>query len=340
MKTINITLPDNSVKVVDIGTTGGDIAISIGDGLYRASIAVKANGEIIDLHAPLNEDSVLEIITTKGDNAHNILLHSAAHLLAQSIKEVFPDAKIAIGPALEDRFYYDVDIEHTINEDVLIKLEQKMMEISKRNLKVERKVFSRNDAIELFKNLNEDYKVEIISALDESVEISAYKQGEFIDLCRGPHVPSTGKIKFFKLLSSAGAYWRGDEKNKMLQRIYGTAWFSKEGLNNFLHMLEEAKKRDHRKLGKELELFTFDDEVGPGLPLWLPNGSIIIDELEALAKDTEDKDLKELSEHLQEIDEKVHELSDHVRSLEEKLIDEYERLGLGIMPKSEGQRTS
>ena len=289
MKKINITLPDNSVKVVEIGTSGGDIAMSIGEGLYRASIAVKANGEMQDLHSPLNEDTDLEIITTKSDDAHHILMHSAAHLLAQSIKEIFPLAKIAIGPALIDRFYYDIDVNEVINEDVLVQLEKKMKEISKLNLQVQRKVFSRNDAIDLFKELNEDYKVEIISELDESEEITAYEQGGFIDLCRGPHVPYTGKIKFFKLLSSAGAYWRGDEKNKMLQRIYGTAWFSKEELKDFLFMLEEAKKRDHRKLGKELGLFTFDAEVGPGLPLWLPNGTIMIDEIEVLAKETEDE---------------------------------------------------
>ena len=289
MKTINITLPDNSVKVVGMGTSGGDIALSIGEGLYRASIAVKANGELQDLHAPINQDSTLEIITTKSEDAHHILMHSAAHLLAQSIKELFPAAKIAIGPALVDRFYYDIDVDETINEDVLLAIEKKMKEISKRNLQVKRRVFPRNDALDLFKHMNEDYKVEIISELDGSEEISAYEQGDFIDLCRGPHVPSTGKIKYFKLLSSAGAYWRGDEKNKMLQRIYGTAWFSKEELKNFLFMLEESKKRDHRKLGKKLGLFAFDDEVGPGLPLWLPNGTIMVDELEALAKETEDK---------------------------------------------------
>jgi threonyl-tRNA synthetase len=275
--------------VVQMGTSGGDIAMSIGEGLYRASIAVKANGEMQDLHAPINQDANLEIITTKSEDAHHILMHSAAHLLAQSIKELFPAAKIAIGPALVDRFYYDIDVDETINEDVLLTIEKKMKEISKLNLQVKRRVFPRNDALDLFKHINEDYKVEIISELDESEEISAYEQGDFIDLCRGPHVPSTGKIKYFKLLSSAGAYWRGDEKNKMLQRIYGTAWFSKEELKNFLFMLEEAKKRDHRKLGKELGLFAFDDEVGPGLPLWLPNGTIMVDELEALAKETEDK---------------------------------------------------
>ena len=288
MKTINITLPDNTVKVVEAGTSGGDIAKSIGEGLYRASVAVKANGNTLDLHAPLNEDTSLEIITNKTEGAHHILMHSAAHLLAQAVKEIFPSAKIAIGPALEDRFYYDIDVDQTINEEVLVTLEKKMKEISKRNLPVQRKIFSRKEALDLFKKMNEDYKIEIISELDELEKISAYEQGDFIDLCRGPHIPSTGKIKFFKLLSSAGAYWRGDENNKMLQRIYGTAWFSKQELNDFLHMLEEAKKRDHRKLGKELGLFAFDDEIGPGLPLWLPNGSILVDELEALAKETED----------------------------------------------------
>ena len=288
MKTINITLPDNTVKIVEAGTSGGDIAKSIGEGLYRASVAVKANGNTLDLHAPLNEDTSLEIITNKTEGAHHILMHSAAHLLAQAVKEIFPSAKIAIGPALEDRFYYDIDVDQTINEEVLVTLEKKMKEISKRNLPVQRKIFSRKEALDLFGKMNEDYKIEIISELDELEKISAYEQGDFIDLCRGPHIPSTGKIKFFKLLSSAGAYWRGDENNKMLQRIYGTAWFSKEELNDFLHMLEEAKKRDHRKLGKELGLFAFDDEIGPGLPLWLPNGSILVDELEALAKETED----------------------------------------------------
>ena len=216
MKTINITLPDNSVKVVGMGTSGGDIALSIGEGLYRASIAVKANGELQDLHAPINQDATLEIITTKSEDAHHILMHSAAHLLAQSIKELFPAAKIAIGPALVDRFYYDIDVDETINEDVLLTIEKKMKEISKRNLQVKRRVFPRNDALDLFKHMNEDYKVEIISEFDGSEEISAYEQGDFIDLCRGPHVPSTGKIKYFKLLSSAGAYWWGDEKNSAL----------------------------------------------------------------------------------------------------------------------------
>ncbi|MDP6569997.1 MAG: threonine--tRNA ligase [Candidatus Marinimicrobia bacterium] len=290
MSEIQITLPDESVKLVEPGSTSGDIARSIGEGLFRASIAAKVNGDLVDLEYPLGENTNVEILTNKNPESHEILLHSTAHLLAQAVKELYPGAKIAIGPALEDRFYYDIDVaDVAFNNEELEKIEKKMREITKQNLPVERVEFQRNDALNAFKELGEDYKVEIISEIDEEDAISAYRQGDFIDLCRGPHVPSTGKIKHFKLLSSAGAYWRGDEKNKMLQRIYGTAWFTKEELNSFLHMLEEAKKRDHRKLGKELEIFTFDEEVGPGLPLWLPNGTVLVDELENLAMETERK---------------------------------------------------
>ena len=289
MSEIQITLPDETVKQVEQGSTSGDIARSIGEGLFRASIAAKVNGDIVDLESPIEKNTNVEILTNKNPEAHEILLHSSAHLLAQAVKELYPKAKIAIGPALSDRYYYDIDVEVSINEEELEKIEQKMKTLAKQNLQVERLELSRNDALEKFKKLGEDYKVEIISEIDENEIISAYQQGDFIDLCRGPHVPSTGKIKHFKLLSSAGAYWRGDEKNKMLQRIYGTTWFTKEELNDFLYRLEEAKKRDHRKLGRELALYTFDDEVGPGLPLWLPNGTVIIDEIENLAKETERK---------------------------------------------------
>jgi len=289
MSEIQITLPDETVKQVEQGSTSGDIARSIGEGLFRASIAAKVNGDIVDLESPIEKNTNVEILTNKNPEAHEILLHSSAHLLAQAVKELYPKAKIAIGPALSDRYYYDIDVEVSINEEELEKIEQKMKTLAKQNLQVERVELSRNDALEKFKKLGEDYKVEIISEIDENEIISAYQQGDFIDLCRGPHVPSTGKIKHFKLLSSAGAYWRGDEKNKMLQRIYGTTWFTKEELNDFLYQLEEAKKRDHRKLGRELAIYTFDDEVGPGLPLWLPNGTVIIDEIENLAKETERK---------------------------------------------------
>ena len=289
MSEIQITLPDDSIKHVEKGTTSGDIARSIGEGLFRASIAAKVNGDIVDLQSPLDKSTMVEILTNKNPEAHEILLHSTAHLLAQAVKELYPQAKIAIGPALEDRFYYDIDVDVVINEEELEKIEQKMKELSKQNLQVERVEFSRNEALNKFQEMGEDYKVEIISEIDEEDIISAYQQGDFIDLCRGPHVPATGKIKHFKLLTCAGAYWRGDEKNKMLQRIYGTSWFSKEDLNDFLHRMEEAKKRDHRKLGREMEIYTFDEEIGPGLPLWLPNGTVIVEELENLAKETENK---------------------------------------------------
>ena len=289
MSEIQITLPDDSIKHVEKGTTSGDIARSIGEGLFRASIAAKVDGDIVDLQSPLDKSTMVEILTNKNPEAHEILLHSTAHLLAQAVKELYPQAKIAIGPALEDRFYYDIDVDVVINEEELEKIEQKMKELSKKNLQVERVEFSRNEALNKFQEMGEDYKVEIISEIDEEEIISAYQQGDFIDLCRGPHVPATGKIKHFKLLTCAGAYWRGDEKNKMLQRIYGTSWFSKEDLNDFLHRMEEAKKRDHRKLGREMEIYTFDEEIGPGLPLWLPNGTVIVEELENLAKETENK---------------------------------------------------
>ena len=289
MSEIQITLPDDSIKQVEQGTTSGEIARSIGEGLFRASIAAKVNGDLVDLQSPLDTSTRIEILTNKNPEAHEILLHSSAHLLAQAVKELYPQAKIAIGPALEDRFYYDIDVDVVINEEELEKIEKKMKELSKQNLKIERVELPRNEALNKFREIGEDYKVEIISEIDEEDIISAYQQGDFIDLCRGPHVPSTGKIKHFKLLTCAGAYWRGDEKNKMLQRIYGTSWFKKEDLNDFLYRMEEAKKRDHRKLGRELEIYTFDEEIGPGLPLWLPNGTVIIEELENLAKETENK---------------------------------------------------
>ena len=209
--------------------------------------------------------------------------------MAQAVKELFPNARVTIGPAIENRFYYDFDVENPFTDEDLVTIEEKMRELAQNNYPVKRKVFSKDEAIDLFKSMDENYKVEIIEEISPEEVLSAYQQDSFIDLCRGPHVPSTGRIKYFKILNSSGAYWRGDENNKMLQRIYGTVFNTKKELNEYLHMLEEAKKRDHRKLGKELELFAFDDEIGPGLPLWLPKGTIIIEELEKLAKVTERK---------------------------------------------------
>ncbi|MEC9376780.1 MAG: threonine--tRNA ligase [Candidatus Neomarinimicrobiota bacterium] len=289
MAEINITLPDNSVRSVQTGTTPQNVADSIGPGLARAAVVAKVDGEMIDLNTPLSQDCNLELITGDNTVGQDTLLHSTAHLMAQAVRHLYPDVKIAIGPTIENGFYYDFDIDGTFSEDDLAKIEQKMKELAKANYDVTRQEITAADAVIFFKNKHEDYKVDIIERIDPSDMITTYTQDDFTDLCRGPHVSKTGKIKHFKLLSTSGAYWRGDEKNKMLQRIYGTVFSSKDALKTHLHNLEEAKKRDHRKLGKDLRIFTFDDEVGPGLPLWLPNGAVIIEEVEQLAKETERK---------------------------------------------------
>ena len=287
MSEITITLPDKSTRSYAAGITPLEIAESIGPRLAQDTVAASINGALSDANIAIASDASVSLYTGSSDEGHEVLLHSTAHLMAQAVKSLWPKSQVTIGPAIENRFYYDFDIDGTFSPEDLEKIENKMRELSKANLPVSRQKLSRNEAIKLFKGMGEDYKVEIIEQIDSADNISAYSQGDFIDLCRGPHVPSTGKIKHFKLLSSSGAYWRGDEKNKMLQRIYGTVFSTKKELKEYLIFLEEAKKRDHRKLGKELEIYTFDDEVGPGLPLWLPNGGIIIDELEALAKKIE-----------------------------------------------------
>ena len=287
MSKITITLPDKSTRSYAAGITPLEIAESIGPRLAQDTVAASINGALSDANISIASDASVSLYTGSSDEGHEVLLHSTAHLMAQAVKSLWPKSQVTIGPAIENRFYYDFDIDGTFSPEDLEKIENKMRELSKANLPVSRQKLSRNEAIKLFKGMGEDYKVEIIEQIDSADNISAYSQGDFIDLCRGPHVPSTGKIKHFKLLSSSGAYWRGDEKNKMLQRIYGTVFSTKKELKEYLIFLEEAKKRDHRKLGKELEIYTFDDEVGPGLPLWLPNGGIIIDELEALAKKIE-----------------------------------------------------
>ena len=289
MSQITVTLPDNSTRSYDSGVTPQEIAESIGSRLMQDALAAQVNGLSVDLNVPIEADAEVAIITGDSPEGHEVLLHSTAHLMAHAVKELFPDAKVTIGPAIENRFYYDFDINGTFSDEDLVRIEKKMGELAANDHVVTRMELTRGEAIKLFNKMNESYKVEIIEDIEGGDSISAYTQGDFTDLCRGPHVPLTGKIKFFKLLNTSGAYWRGNEKNKMLQRIYGTAFSSKKELNKYLNFLEEAKKRDHRKLGKELALFTFDEEVGPGLPLWLPNGAVIIDELEALAKETEDK---------------------------------------------------
>ena len=289
MSQITVTLPDNSTRSYDGGVTPQEIAESIGSRLAQDAIAAQVNGQSVDLNVPIEADAEVAILTGDSPEGHEVLLHSTAHLMAHAVKELFPEAKVTIGPAIENRFYYDFDIDGTFSDEDLVKIEKKMGELAANDHVVTRMELTHGEAVKLFNKMNESYKVEIIEDIEGDDNISAYTQGDFTDLCRGPHVPQTGKIKYFKLLNTSGAYWRGNENNKMLQRIYGTSFSSKKELNKYLNFLEEAKKRDHRKLGKELALFTFDEEVGPGLPLWLPNGAVIIDELEALAKETEDK---------------------------------------------------
>ena len=289
MSQITVTLPDNSTHSYDSGVTPQEIAENIGSRLAQDALAAQVNGQSVDLNVAIEADAEVAILTGDSPEGHEVLLHSTAHLMAHAVKELFPEAKVTIGPAIENRFYYDFDIDGTFSDDDLEKIEKKMHELAANDHVVTRMDLTHGEAVKLFTKMNESYKVEIIEDIDGDDNISAYTLGDFTDLCRGPHVLQTGKIKYFKLLNTSGAYWRGNEKNKMLQRIYGTAFSSKKELNKYLNFLEEAKKRDHRKLGKELNLFTFDEEVGPGLPLWLPNGAVMIDELETLSKETEDK---------------------------------------------------
>ena len=289
MSEINITLPDKSIKVLPKGVTPQEVANSIGSGLARAVVVSKIDGELKDLNYSLEKDCSLELFTGDSPEGHDTLLHSTAHLMAQAVKSLFPKSKVTIGPTIENGFYYDFDVDTPFTDEIILKIEKRMKELAKTSQEISRIEISAKDAIKMFDDMGESYKVEIIKEIDSNEVISAYKQSEFTDLCRGPHVSNTSKIKYFKLLSTSGAYWRGDEKNKMLQRIYGTVFASKDSLKTHLHNLEEAKKRDHRKLGKELKLFAFDEEVGPGLPLWLPNGTVMIEELEKLAKSTEKK---------------------------------------------------
>ena len=269
------------------GTTSQQVADSIGSGLARAVVVARIDGNLIDLNSPLEQDCSLELFTGDTPEGHDTLLHSTAHLMAQAVKELFPATKVTIGPTIENGFFYDFDVDVPFSDEVLARIEQKMKELAKSGQDIVRTEMSAGDAVKMFDKMGESYKVEIIGQINPEDVISAYTQSDFTDLCRGPHVSNTKKIKYFKLLSTSGAYWRGDENNKMLQRIYGTVFASKDALKTHLHNLEEAKKRDHRKLGKELHIFTFDEEVGPGLPLWLPNGTVMIEELEQLAKVTE-----------------------------------------------------
>ncbi|MAD52276.1 MAG: threonine--tRNA ligase [Candidatus Marinimicrobia bacterium] len=284
MSNITITFPDQSTRSFPSGVSTMEIAENIGPRLAKAAVATRINNELADLSFSIDTDAEIEIITDDSDAGHEVLLHSTAHLMAQAVKALFPDAKVTIGPAIENRFYYDFDIEGTFSDEDLEKIEAKMRELSKSDFTVNRLEISRNDALKKFHDMGETYKVEIIEQIDEKDTISAYSQDDFIDLCRGPHVPSTGRIKHFKLLSTSGAYWRGDENNTMLQRIYGTAFSSKKGLDEYLHNLEEAKKRDHRKLGKELDLFFFHS-LSPASPFFTDKGAVIYNGLVSYIRD-------------------------------------------------------
>ncbi|WP_425288035.1 threonine--tRNA ligase [Priestia megaterium] len=274
---IKMTFPDGAVKEYPKGSSTEDIAASISPGLKKKALAGKVNGELLDLRTPIEQDGSLEIITQEGPEALEIMRHSTAHLMAQAIKRLYKDTKVqlGVGPVIENGFYYDIDMEESITPEDLGKIEKEMKKIVNSNIEIERKEVSREEAIQLFKEVGDELKLELIDAIPAGEKVTIYQQGEFFDLCRGVHVPSTGKIKEFKLLSVAGAYWRGDSDNQMLQRIYGTAFFTKADLDEHLRLLEEAKERDHRKLGKELNLFTNSQKVGQGLPLWLPKGATI-----------------------------------------------------------------
>lgn len=274
MAIISITLPDNSSRELQDGATVYDLAASIGAGLAKAALAGKINGLLVDLSSPLADGDRVEIVTEKSPEALEIIRHSTSHLMAQAVKEIFPQAKVTIGPAIETGFYYDFDVDKPFTPEDLERIEAKMLQLAAADQKIERREYASAEAISMFETMGEPYKAELIN--DLGVErVSVYSQGTFADLCRGPHLPSTARIKAFKLLSIAGAYWRGDEKNRMLQRIYGTAFVDKKELEAYLHRLEEAKRRDHRKIGRELDLFSFSDEVGAGFPIWHPKGAML-----------------------------------------------------------------
>lgn len=285
MDKINITFPDGNSTEFDKGITTEEIAQSISPGLRKKAVAGKFNDKMVDLTRPLEEDGSIEIVTPGSDEALEVLRHSTAHLMAQALKRLYGDVKFGVGPVIDGGFYYDFDTDVKISSDDFPEIEKTMKQIVNENYKIERKVVSREEAKAFFKD--DPYKLELIDAIPEDESVTLYTQGEFTDLCRGVHVPSTSKIKEFKLLSTAGAYWRGDSNNKMLQRIYGTAFFDKKDLKAHLKMLEERKERDHRKIGKELDLFMNSQLVGAGLPLWLPNGATIRREIERYIVDKE-----------------------------------------------------
>ncbi|MDZ7583503.1 MAG: threonine--tRNA ligase [Thiobacillus sp.] len=276
---VNVTLPDGSVRPFEGPVTVAQVASSIGAGLAKAALAGRINGELVDTSHLIDADAQLSIVTDRDADGLDMIRHSTAHLLAAAVKSLFPDAQVTIGPVIEDGFFYDFAYKRPFTPEDLAAIEKKMAELAKQDIPVERSVMPRDEAVSFFKNMGELYKAEIIASIPSNEDISLYREGDFIDLCRGPHVPSTGKLKHFKLMKLAGAYWRGDSKNEMLQRVYGTAWAKKEDLEAYLHRLEEAEKRDHRKLAKQLDLLHMQDEA-PGMVFWHPKAWIVWQQIE------------------------------------------------------------
>lgn len=284
MSSVSLTFPDGNVREFPKGVTAEQVAESISNSLKKKAVAGKVNGALYDLTRPIDADASIEIVTQDSEDGLEIMRHSCAHLLAQALRRIYPDVKLGIGPVIKNGFYYDVEMEHSLSKEDFPKIEKEMKKIVSENLPIVRKEVSRSEAIDLFKKLDDHLKLELIRDLPEDATITIYSQGEYVDLCRGPHLPSTGKIKAFKLMNVSGAYWRGDSDNEMLQRIYGVAFLKQKDLDAHLHFLEEAAKRDHRKLGKQLELFMFSEEA-PGMPFYLPNGQIIRTELENFSRE-------------------------------------------------------
>ncbi|MFZ3576337.1 threonine--tRNA ligase [Virgibacillus sp. DJP39] len=289
MENIRIIFPDGASKEFPNGTTGEEIAFSISPGLKKQALAIKLDDQLVDLRRGLKFGGKIEIITYKSPEGLDVVRHSTAHLMAQAIKRLYKNVKFGVGPVIEEGFYYDMDMEESITPEDLPKIEKEMQRIVDENLEIERVEVSREEAKQMFKDIGDELKLELIDAIPEKEQVTIYKQGEFFDLCRGVHVPSTSKIKAFKLLSISGAYWRGDSNNQQLQRIYGTAFEKKGQVDDYLQLLEERKERDHRKLGKELEIFTVSQKVGQGLPLWLPKGATIRRNIERYIVDLEER---------------------------------------------------
>ncbi len=276
---VNVTLPDGSIRQFEAPVTVAQVASSIGAGLAKAALAGRVNGKLVDTSHLIDADAQLSIVTDRDADGLDMIRHSTAHLLAHAVKSLFPDAQVTIGPVIEDGFFYDFAYKRPFTPEDLAAIEKKMAELAKRDIPVERSVMPRDEAVTFFRGMGETYKAEIIASIPSNEDISLYREGDFIDLCRGPHVPSTGKLKHFKLMKLAGAYWRGDSKNEMLQRVYGTAWAKKEDLEDYLYRLEEAEKRDHRRLAKQLDLLHMQDEA-PGMVFWHPKGWIVWQQIE------------------------------------------------------------